>query len=160
MLLTNQIQEQLKSLQLLIATIDESNYCYNSKYLMHATIGGHTRHIIELIQCTLHGYNKGFINYFKRERNLAIETNKQLAINYIDNLLATIYPTDKFLYIINEDGSHTKTGFYRELLYQLDHIIHHLALIRVSLIEQNIDPNNEHLGVAYSTINYKQSLKS
>ena len=40
----------------------------------------HTRHIIEMLDCVLKGYETGQIDYTNRIRNLQLETNQPLAI--------------------------------------------------------------------------------
>jgi hypothetical protein len=48
------------------------------------------------------------------------------------------------------------TNYYREVIYNLEHTIHHMALIRVGINELgNIDLPKD-FGVAPSTIKYKQ----
>ena len=51
------------------------------------------------------------------------------------------------------------TSFDRELLYCLDHAIHHQALIKIGLKELQIaDLVGDDFGVAYSTLRYRASL--
>jgi hypothetical protein len=48
------------------------------------------------------------------------------------------------------------TSFERELVYCLDHAIHHQALIKIGLKELDcVDLVNGNFGVAYSTIRYR-----
>ncbi|MDG2312138.1 MAG: hypothetical protein P8L64_07110, partial [Flavobacteriales bacterium] len=50
------------------------------------------------------------------------------------------------------------TTVERELAYCLDHAIHHLAIIKISLIESRIDLKMEsNLGVASSTLRYRET---
>ena len=51
------------------------------------------------------------------------------------------------------------TSVDRELLYCLDHAIHHQALIKIGLKELQIaDLVGDDFGVAYSTLRYRASL--
>ena len=68
-----QLTEQLKSLQYLLQVLTCQQYNHKSNYLGNASIGGHTRHIIELLQCVTNGYDGGIIDYINRKRNLTLE---------------------------------------------------------------------------------------
>ena len=48
--------------------------------LSNASIGEHTRHVIELYQCLLAGYEKGEVNYDARKRNKLYENDRAEAI--------------------------------------------------------------------------------
>lgn len=159
MTIYEQLNDQLDQLQLLLKTINLEQYCHKSKYLANATIGGHTRHIIEMLQCAIKGYEAERIDYINRERNLLIEADIELAQYLTEALKIQANLNDKIMQVVNDDGSTCYSSFNRELVYNVEHIIHHLALIKVSLIELNIISLNENLGVAYSTIQYKQSLQ-
>jgi uncharacterized damage-inducible protein DinB len=55
----------------------------------------------------------------------------------------------------NNEAAKLESNLMRELAYNMEHAIHHMALIRVALTQQfphvNVDAN---FGVAYSTIRY------
>ena len=50
------------------------------------------------------------------------------------------------------------TTYFREVLYNTEHVIHHLALIKVALIDMDLDLADKNFGMAYSTIKYKNEL--
>ena len=160
-----QISEQLKSLSDLLLLLDDSQYIHKNEFLGIASIGGHTRHIIELVRCATNGYNTGVVDYLNRERNLRIETDKLFAIKEIDILIDQIVQSDKPLYLASEciDESLVKyvsTTYFREIVYNAEHAIHHLALIRVALREMKLEIVGEGFGMAYSTIKYHASLSN
>ena len=157
-----QCKEQLISLQNLLKSIQSLNYTQQSHYLHKATIGQHARHIIEMIQCLLNGYTLGVIDYINRNRDLQLETDIEFAVKSIDNLIVALDKEDRLLQIkITEINNSTiefiHSNYFRELLYIMEHTIHHLALIKVALIEFNIAIENPFFGTAYSTIQYKTS---
>ena len=135
-----QITEQLKSLSNLLLLLNDRQYNQKIAHLGNASIGGHTRHIIELLKCVTNGYNTGTVNYFNRERNLMIETDKLIAINEINSLSDKILQTDKQMKLLVDDtddipSQYVTTTYFREVVYNGEHAIHHLALIRVALRE-------------------------
>lgn len=155
MKLFEQLTEQLFTLKSILEELNEEQFTYPCAYLSHATIGGHTRHIIELLKCATDGYQRGNIDYTNRSRNLILEQNKNAAIAETNNLLHSVIQLNKEVEVATDDGS-IKSNYYREILYHVDHTVHHLALIKVSLLDQNIQVTNKNLGMAYSTIRYQQ----
>ncbi len=126
--------------------------------LSNATVGQHTRHIIELFQCLQIQYQNGTVNYDSRKRNKIIETNISYAISCINNIVENLNKPDKTLNLLValNGNTHTiATNYYRELYYNLEHCIHHQALIKVAIIKLgNITIGNE-FGVAPSTLQYR-----
>lgn len=154
-----QITEQLKSLSNLLLLLDNKQYNQKIAHLGDASIGGHTRHIIELLKCVTNGYNDGTVDYFNRERNLMIETDKSIAINEINILSDKILQPDKQMKLLVDDADNSSpqyvtSTYFREVVYNAEHAIHHLALIRVALREMKLAIVGEDFGMAYSTIQY------
>jgi hypothetical protein len=127
--------------------------------LSQSTIGQHTRHIIELYNCLLSGYETGFINYDSRKRDKNVEINPGFAIDNLYRISSILKKPDKHIWISHSlHGKETDLGstYFRELYYNLEHCIHHQALIKVALIELKIHSVSEEFGVAASTIKYKK----
>ena len=156
-----QLTEQLKSLQHLLQVLTCQQYNHKSNYLGNASIGGHTRHIIELLQCVTHGYDGGLIDYINRTRNLTLETDRIYALQELQELTETIIKDDKQMQLITEEHSavSVNTTFFREIVYNTEHTIHHLALIRVALRELQLDIVANDFGIAYSTIKFLAAQK-
>ncbi len=133
-----------------------------SKILFNATIGQHVRHIIELFQCLEKGYDEGVVNYEKRKRDYQIETNKELASALLKEVYQDIGRSNKEIILEAEDYYDTlevaaiPSNYYRELAYNLEHTIHHMALIRVGVNEVSSIGLPDEFGVAYSTVKYRQ----
>ena len=154
-----QLTEQLDLLQLSLEKITNSEYTAPVKHLSESTIGGHSRHCIELLQCAIKGYQSGTVDYVNRERDLAIEQNKDIALNHLKLLKDEIRNNDLPLLLVCDKGMIVPTSYFREIVYNTEHIIHHLAIIKVALIELEISGFlSENFGLAYSTINYRQGL--
>ena len=152
------LMAQLHSLLQMLKGINSDNYTKKSAMLGSSSIGQHTRHIIEMIQCLLCGYQQGLINYETRSRDVQIETDKFFTITLLQNLLLNLQQPDKILILQQEEpGELINSTYKRELLYNTEHAIHHMALIKVALRELGIDITDENFGVAPATIRYKQS---
>jgi hypothetical protein len=49
------------------------------------------------------------------------------------------------------------TSYYRELAFNAEHATHHMALIRVALIEMGLSIVTDDFGVAPATLKYKSA---
>ena len=70
-------------------------YAAPCEALSNATIGQHTRHIIELYQCLIAGYGAGEINYDDRKRNTLYENDTAAAIVVIKEIQNELTQPDK-----------------------------------------------------------------
>lgn len=158
-------KENLSEIKALLLQLSNAQYTYSSKLLSDATIGQHVRHILEFYQSVLKGIDTKVINYDLRERNLLVETDRDVAIQIINDINAVLaLDIQDELFILegnfsSEPGNKTQiqTTLFRELAYCLEHSIHHQALIKVGLIELNsVSFIDETFGLAPATIRYKK----
>jgi hypothetical protein len=229
--------ENLRQLQTLLRVLPAKAYTHASPLLSGATIGEHTRHVIEFYQCLLSqiqsaaevstaqfevmpdryqgqrqsiaGTEVPAVNYDLRRRSYELEQSSEAAVEFISGLCAILhelgdsdlplqlegwygskeaatnqvsnsseqntleicsFPSTSGSCNTHEDNSiglentfddtskkfsrtSISSSLQRELLYNLEHSIHHQALIRAGLIELNL----QHLlsvdfGVAPSTL--------
>lgn len=152
------INTSLNELIDLLHQLSHSQYSSPCAELSNATIGEHTRHIIEMFQCLENQYDSGLVNYDKRERNVHIQTDTSFAI---ENILLMQQNLDKknkkiqLLQVINGEEIQIESNYFRELLYNLEHCIHHQALIKVAILQCETVVINPNFGVAQSTIEYR-----
>ncbi len=143
----------------LLSTLQNNeHYIASIAILDNATIGQHTRHIIEMYECMLIGYQTGICNYENRKRNYEIESNINYANNCLNALIEQIDKTDKTIaieYMCDENTVIINSSYNRELLYNLEHCIHHQALIKVALNVMNLNVVSTNFGVAPSTLKYR-----
>lgn len=151
-----QLNEQIKSLRNLLLLLNNQQYNQKVTHLGNASIGGHTRHIIELLKCVIEGYNTGKVDYINRQRNLLLETDRQLAMQELHLLTRQIIQPDKQMHLVTECDtlSVVSTSYYREIVYNAEHTVHHLALIKVALREMELNITSDDFGMAASTIKY------
>jgi hypothetical protein len=143
--------------------LSNAEYTKKSPTLFNATIGQHVRHIIELFVCLEQGYEKRLVNYEKRNRDYTIESNKDVAILLLERIVSGFQFRDKNLLLeatFDADSNDTiliSTNYFRELVYNLEHTVHHMALIRVGINEVSSVKVPDEFGVASSTIKYKRA---
>jgi len=155
-----QLNHQLQALSTLLAALKDEQYSKKIAHLGNASIGGHTRHIIELLQCVIKGYNNNEVDYVNRYRDFNLENNRCIALSAIGDLEQQFQLPDKKMFLKTEltDAESTLpvgTTYYREIVYNTEHTIHHLALIKVALLEMNLQLVDDNFGMAYSTIKFK-----
>ena len=152
------VNNSLNELIGLLKQLPNEQYAKPCAALSNATIGEHTRHIIEMFQCLENYYASGIVNYDKRERNVRIQTDAPFAIDAILSITQQLDKTNKKLelqQIIDGEEIRIESNYHRELLYNLEHCIHHQALIKVALLECDNITVDANFGVARSTIEYR-----
>lgn len=160
-----QMEQQLNSLGELLVSLTDEQYQCSVLHLGNASIGSHTRHILELLECAVVGYETGLVDYVNRKRNLELQVKKESASALILKLQEAMKVPDRILTLLTnemEDNSMNgvSTTYFREIVYNTEHTIHHLALIKVALVEMQLNLVSEDFGMAYSTLKYKASLKN
>ncbi|HSF89691.1 MAG TPA: hypothetical protein VLA46_09755, partial [Saprospiraceae bacterium] len=131
-----------------------------------STIGQHTRHIIEFYNCLLDQYDPQLIptiSYAKRRRDFLIESAPDHALKHVNQIcarLSELDPEKKCQLDCTEHGQENllvPSTIGRELVYNIEHTIHHLAIVKIAL--KATTPSMvlpEHFGVAPSTIRHRQ----
>ncbi|MDX2189790.1 MAG: DinB family protein [Bacteroidota bacterium] len=156
----------LNQLMDLLQQIDAKEYSKPVKCLDGNTVGKHVRHIIEFYFELFNGYQTGEIDYDNRKRSLKLETDKNEVINHINQIHNKIFEISEnkslILKVTLQDDIEKEiisTTYFRELAYNMEHIIHHFAIIKIA-IENEFDniSLNQNFGVAYSTINYQKTI--
>jgi hypothetical protein len=153
-IIKNTVQELID----VLAQLNSQEYTMPEISLSNATIGQHTRHIIELFQCLINEYNLGTVNYDKRKRNKEIENNLVIANLALKEIQDNIEKSDREIMVCYELGGeeiNIKSNYHRELMYNLEHCIHHQALIKVALLNMPHIHINDTFGVAPSTIKHR-----
>lgn len=134
--------------------------------LSGSSIGQHTRHTLEFFLCLMDASNGEEINYDERKRDQYMEQDPRLATGIINSIQQYLKHTREDFTIMmkanyeidrNEQIS-IPTSYLRELSYNIEHAIHHMALIKVGI--KSTFPKialPDHFGVASSTVRYQKS---
>lgn len=145
-----------------ILQLNEYDYSDELPILKGNSIGKHVRHILDLFECLIRSSENGTVNYDDRKRDPKTETDKEFALMKIQNIIAALEQLNlekKILLTqrLNDKIHVINSSVERELLYNIEHCVHHLAIIRIG-IENNFDyvqiPGN--FGIAYSTISHRE----
>jgi DNA replication protein DnaD len=154
----------LNQISSLVKQINDNDYSYQLDLLNGNTVAKHIRHILELYVQFHSGIKLNQINYDKRERNLLIEHNKTYTITFINQLISKIKLIDNsdsailLNTFVDNNEFLIKTSIERELVYNIEHAIHHMAIIQIACKHCfeyiKLDKN---FGIAYATIQYQNT---
>ena len=134
--------------------------------LMDNSIGKHVRHILDLVECLCVSIDSGEINYDNRKRDELLENlpeNTLFKINQLKTKISNLNPNTKVQMTqrISDVEVELESQINREILYNIEHSVHHLAIIRIGIAHHFphiIFPNN--FGIAYSTVQYREEGKA
>ena len=156
----------LSQLTTLVEQISESDFTKPSQALSNATIGQHIRHTLEFFICFEQGSSQGVINYDKRAHDKLIESDKFIALATLSRITDFISSFSEEQVLKLEVGYDTdseefitiETTATRELVYNIEHAVHHMAIMKIGVRE--ITPAIKlpsDFGIAASTLRYKES---
>lgn len=133
-----------------------------SVFYVEAGAGRHVRHILDHLLALREGMESGILDYNRRNRESIIERDLQAATQQLQELRAWLEQQGKFegsIEIISEaDVGNTvniemPSTVQREVLYIINHTIHHAAHIK--LLGKHMDIQfPEHIGLAPATATY------
>lgn len=156
------ITNLLLQLEHVLTALSDEQFCEPVPLLSQSTIGQHIRHIIEFYVELNKGYEIGIINYDDRKRDHSLQTCRASAIQKLREIGLALDKENAVLNIYaeyaNDDGSKQQlsTNYFRELMYNLEHTVHHMALIRVGIHTSARIAVPDDFGVAASTLKYRQ----
>lgn len=156
----------LDQLSDLVEHIKPEDFSQPVPTLSNSTIGQHLRHTLEFFICFEKGFEHGSINYDKRAHDKLIESDKYLALAAIHRIQEFVQQPRNNKALILEVGYDMaandfvtiETNFMRELVYNIEHAVHHMAIMKIGIKE--VAPYIQlpfDFGVAASTIRHKEA---
>ncbi len=150
----------------LIASLDDRAYAEPAAVYPGSGIGSHFRHCTDHYERFLAGLAGGRVDYDQRDRNPAIESDRNVAMNTIRTIIGQLEAAageDKPLDVkmdcgdeSDEAGWWSRSSARRELQFLVSHTVHHYALIVMMLKARGIDAGPD-FGVAPSTLRYRKT---
>ena len=158
--------ENLRSLKSVIQPLDDSQFAQALDVLSDASVGQHVRHVIEFYSCLLNQAERGEVNYDSRQRDPMLQNRVHAALNMVDHLIHRIdgLRSEQPLMLLGDHGTHEPQPFkvpsnlQRELAFNLEHAIHHQALIKIGLRQLGASTASSSFGVAPSTLRNLSNL--
>lgn len=155
--------KQLKSVQSILSQIKDDDYSSSLTTLKGASIGKHIRHIVEFYECLLFNNIDNIVNYDSRRRNLLLEESVKYTDDFITEIidkLVKIENNSRILLVSKYQDQivSMESSIYREITYNIEHTVHHLAIISI-VIPMHFEYINlsANFGYADSTIQYLKS---
>jgi hypothetical protein len=157
------IGEIFSQLRIALSNLSNDDYKKPLEVLSNSSIGQHTRHIIEFFKVLIEQYDDGCINYDKRERNLLLESDIEVALGVIADIQSMMLLQDKEvtlsgIYPGYPNEITVTSSYHRELVYNLEHAVHHMAMIKIGFWQLTNSVLPSEFGVAASTMVYKKSI--
>lgn len=161
--LTKSLEAVLAQISEMLHTLNDEQYRRSLTVLSGASIGEHVRHVIEFFIELDRGYGTGNVNYDARRRDRSIEQQRGVALARLYRIAANLTRENKTLLLTTAadvpDGEfQVVTNYERELIYNLEHTVHHMALLKIGVGTLTALRLPENFGVAGSTIRYRQAL--
>lgn len=133
-------QESIQAFYDLIAVVEQlhdNDYQRNAAALHGASWGKHLRHIIEFYTQLRLAEVDGLVNYDARLRQETLELDPWEAKEKLLDLIRFLQEPqrDRVLHVAADvfmPGTQVASSWYRELLNAYEHMVHHMALLRIA----------------------------
>jgi hypothetical protein len=163
--ISNAAKDVLGQLAEVIEQLTKTEYSQPIPRLGNSTLGQHVRHTLEFFICLEEGSLLGNINYDERRRDQPLENSPEIALSSIKGLQQFVISFDPDIslklqvdYGLSDSRVQVMdTNFNRELAYNIEHAVHHMAILKIGLAEVAPEvkiPNG--FGIAVSTLRYRK----
>lgn len=139
MVLKESAARQLSNLLLALRQVKAEDYSKSLPVLEGSSIGKHVRHILEFYEILL-GHTGPHFSYDDRKRNIQLEESLIEAISSVLQVKEGIsgLKLDERITLkskFNTGEAIMETTIARELNYNIEHTVHHLAIIRIAIVD-------------------------
>ena len=131
---------------------------------LEANVGQHMRHVFDHMRAIKLAIAEGLVDYDKRDRGNEVETDRLMASQQLSLLRLWIQTEDfdncKVAVASEIDCENTRrmrfdSNLNREILYVINHTIHHAAHIKLVLAQFGINLP-DHIGIAPGTASFNR----
>ncbi|MDT8451993.1 MAG: DinB family protein [Gammaproteobacteria bacterium] len=152
----------LEQLTVIFDTLDTLVSEEANALFLQTGAGRHIRHISDHFLALQKGLLQDCVDYNQRHRDSPVESDRQLASAQVKALLRwceQLQVGDKPLTVISEidclqtQNAQFKSSLHRELLYLINHTIHHVAHIKLLLAHAGV-ALPEYIGLAPGTTTF------
>ena len=164
---TNQNLDYLASV---LSQLTDQQFSTPLEVLSNSTLGMHVRHILEFYKCLIVAKEaNSVIDYDARVRDTSLELSTENCLNLISNISEFLDRMEKdtsmelkvnYSFDANKECETMTIGtsLYRELQYNIEHAVHHLAIIKIGIraLEDSFELD-ANFGIAASTIRNKNA---
>ncbi len=148
----------------LIDALSPEDYAHPEEHSVWTSPGAHTRHMLDFLDCLLTGLDAQRVDYTARKRRIEVERSQTVGLREIQRCIESLdhlRTLDGRLRLdvrcdANQEWSSSTLA--RELQFVTAHVIHHYALIRMTLAHRGIEAPYEY-GVAPSTLAYRAAAE-
>jgi uncharacterized damage-inducible protein DinB len=150
----------LQQLRIVVLQLDDTDIQLRLEVFSGSSVGQHTRHILEFYICLLTQISKEVICYDNRERDTKLEQKKEYILSKIDQITKDLATQTKDVPLtlqseLCEETHLTQSSLSREILYTIEHTVHHMAIIKIGiLLNFPKIALKKNFAVAESTIRY------
>jgi hypothetical protein len=145
--------------------MSDAEYAKPLEVLSDASIGQHTRHVIEFFECLEQSKHTRRLNYDARNRRMPLETCTAEALAALARIMEGLGDADERPIVLTQAYCDVErcavelpTTYARELVFNIEHAIHHQALIRIGVETLRLPaalPDN--FGIADGTVHFRNA---
>ena len=136
------LSNALDQLQLILTELNRLPDQLADNLYLEANVGRHLRHVLDHAEALKQALLSGLVDYDQRDRGNAVETDRLLAMQTLSLLRLWVQTEDldnRRIAVASEidcEQTHRMqfdSNLHREILYVINHTIHHAAHIKLAL---------------------------
>ncbi|WP_339667883.1 hypothetical protein [Dasania marina] len=165
-MLLNATIDALGQINTIVGLVKQQSPDMAKRLFVEQRIGTHIRHVYDHFNALQEGKRTGTVDYNQRSRNSKAETDIVISEAQHKQIVAALADGTHFsstLKVISEidcfktENMEIPSNYARELLYLINHAIHHVAIIKL-ILEHNGVSVPSYIGLAPGTASYLRVL--
>ena len=147
----------------LIEALADEDYAFPCEDSAWSSPGAHTRHFLDFVDCLLTGIDAQRIDYTARKRRGDVEVSRMIGcreiVHAVEGLERIRALDGRMLLEVRPEPEQdwARSTLSRELQFVSGHVVHHQALIRMTLAHRGIEAPSDY-GVAPSTRAHREAI--